>query len=47
MPFSEGLDRTIRWYFDYHDRDDVASDFEQSLTGRGFEKTSKKAASAA
>jgi nucleoside-diphosphate-sugar epimerase len=47
VPFSEGLDRTIRWYFDYHDRDDVASDFEQSLTGRGFEKTSKKAASAA
>lgn len=44
VPFSEGLDRTIRWYFDTHDRDEVAMDFEQSLTGRGFEKSGKKPA---
>ena len=43
VPFSEGLDRTINWYFNAHDRDDVASDFEESLTGRGFERAGKKA----
>lgn len=47
VPFSEGLDRSIRWYFDHHDRDDVASDFEESLTGRGFEKSRKKNINAA
>lgn len=32
--FSEGLDRTIRWFFESHDRDDVARDFERQLTER-------------
>lgn len=47
VPFAEGLERTLRWYFEHHDRDDVASDFEDSLTGRGFEKVAKKSANAA
>ena len=33
----EHLDRTIRWYFETHDRELLARDFEESLTGRGFE----------
>ncbi|MEZ5777643.1 MAG: NAD-dependent epimerase/dehydratase family protein [Paracoccaceae bacterium] len=37
VSFSDGLDRTIRWYFDSHDRDTVAPDFEASLTERGLE----------
>ncbi len=40
VSFSDGLDRTIRWYFDSHKRDVVAQDFEASLTERGYEKTS-------
>jgi nucleoside-diphosphate-sugar epimerase len=47
VSFSDGLDKTIRWYFDTHDRDEVSTDFEASLTGRGFEKAGKKRASAA
>ena len=38
VTFAEGLDRTIRWYFDSHDRDAIAGTFEASLTERGFEK---------
>ena len=38
VTFSDGLDRTIRWYFDSHEREDVAQDFEASLTERGLEK---------
>jgi nucleoside-diphosphate-sugar epimerase len=37
VPFSEGLDRTIRWYFDSHDREVVSKVFEESLTERGLE----------
>lgn len=37
MSFSEGLDRTIRWYFDSHDREKLAGAFEASLTERGLE----------
>jgi nucleoside-diphosphate-sugar epimerase len=37
VTFSEGLDRTIRWYFDEHDRDVVSKVFEESLTERGLE----------
>lgn len=47
VPFAEGLERTIRWYFEAHDREDVAADFEESLTGRGFERAPRNAASAA
>ena len=47
VSFSDGLDRTIRWYFDTYDRDDIAGDFEASLTGRGFEKAGRKTESAA
>jgi len=39
VSFSDGLDRSIRWYYDAHDRDIVARDFEESLTERGFEGT--------
>lgn len=38
VTFSDGLDRTIRWYFDSHEREAVARDFEASLTERGLEK---------
>ena len=38
VTFSDGLDRTIRWYFDSHDREVVAEDFEASLTERGLKK---------
>jgi len=37
VPFAEGLDRTIRWYFAEHDRDVVSKVFEKSLTERGLE----------
>jgi len=37
VSFSEGLDRTIRWYFDSHDREVVSRVFEESLTERGLE----------
>jgi nucleoside-diphosphate-sugar epimerase len=37
VSFSEGLDRTIRWYFDNHDREVVGRVFEESLTERGLE----------
>jgi nucleoside-diphosphate-sugar epimerase len=30
--FDEGLDRTIKWYFDNHDIDEVRKDLEQRLT---------------
>lgn len=42
VSFSDGLDRTIRWYFDTHEREGVAKDFEASLTGRGFEGVGRK-----
>ena len=32
--FSEGLDRTIRWFFDTHDREEVARDLERQLMER-------------
>ncbi len=44
VSFSDGLDRTIRWYFDSHDREDVAPDFEKSLTERGLEGNRRSAA---
>jgi nucleoside-diphosphate-sugar epimerase len=37
VSFSEGLDRTIRWYFESHDREVVSKVFEESLTERGLE----------
>jgi len=40
--FADGLDRTIRWYFDAHDRDAVARDFEVSLTERGLDAAGRK-----
>lgn len=47
VPFAKGLQKSIDWYFSHHDRDDVAADFEDSLTGRGFEKASKRTSNAA
>lgn len=47
VSFSDGLDRSIRWYFDSHKRDAVAKDFEASLTERGFEPARKAARGAA
>lgn len=47
VSFAEGLQRSIDWYFGHHDRDDVAADFEESLTGRGFEKAGRKTSDAA
>jgi UDP-glucose 4-epimerase/GDP-L-fucose synthase len=41
VSFSDGLDRSIRWYFDSHERDAVAEDFEASLTERGLEPARK------
>lgn len=38
VSFSEGLDRTIEWYFSHHDREAVARDLEFALTERGVEK---------
>ncbi|MGJ8584733.1 MAG: NAD-dependent epimerase/dehydratase family protein [Marinosulfonomonas sp.] len=38
VSFEEGLDRTIRWYFDVHTREGLEKDFEASLTERGLEK---------
>lgn len=46
VSFSDGLDRTIRWYFASHDRDTLAKDFEESLTERGLEKPGLKTAAA-
>ena len=46
VSFSDGLDRTIRWYFASHDRDALAKDFEESLTERGLEKPGLKTAAA-
>jgi nucleoside-diphosphate-sugar epimerase len=45
--FSDGLDRSIRWYFDSHEREAVAKDFEASLTERGIEPARKAAQGAA
>lgn len=44
VSFSDGLDRTIRWYFDSHKREDIVQDFEASLTERGFENAGRKSA---
>jgi len=44
VTFSDGLDRSIRWYFDSHERDAVAEDFEASLTERGLEPARKDGA---
>ena len=41
VPFVEGLERTIRWYFDEHDRDAVSKVFEESLTERGLESVGR------
>ncbi|NOD78567.1 MULTISPECIES: NAD-dependent epimerase/dehydratase family protein [unclassified Ruegeria] len=46
VSFSDGLDRTIRWYFDSHDREALAQDFEESLTERGLEKPGRQIARA-
>lgn len=46
VSFSDGLDKTIKWYFETHDREGIAEDFEASLTGRGFEGKGKKAVAA-
>ncbi len=35
--FSEGLDRTIKWFYESHRREDVARNFEFRLTERGEE----------
>jgi len=37
VSFSDGLDRTIKWYFASHEREALAQDFEASLTERGLE----------
>jgi nucleoside-diphosphate-sugar epimerase len=42
VSFSDGLDQTIKWYFETFDRNDVAEDFEASLTERGLEKAGRK-----
>ena len=44
MSFSDGLDRTIRWYFENHSRDELEKDFEASLTERGLEGSGKRKA---
>lgn len=46
VTFSDGLDRTIKWYFETHDRDVLAADFEASLTERGLENTGRQAKAA-
>ena len=38
MSFSEGLERTIKWFFENHEREEVAKDFEAALTERAIEK---------
>ncbi|MEZ5921048.1 MAG: NAD-dependent epimerase/dehydratase family protein [Parvularculaceae bacterium] len=45
VSFSDGLDRTIRWYFENHTRDELEKDFEASLTERGLEGSGKRKAS--
>jgi nucleoside-diphosphate-sugar epimerase len=47
VSFSDGLDRSIRWYFDAHERDAVAEDFEASLTERGLDAERKRGAGTA
>ena len=42
VTFADGLDKTIRWYFDSHDRDALATNFEKSLTERGLEGAGKR-----
>ncbi len=37
VSFSQGLDDTIKWFFDHHERDEVARDFEVRLTKRGID----------
>ncbi len=37
VPFTEGLDRTIAWFYASHRREDVARNFEFRLTERGEE----------
>ena len=44
VSFSDGLDRTIRWYFENHSRDELEKDFEASLTERGLEGSGKRKA---
>ena len=34
VPFTEGLDRTIKWYYEAKEREVVARDFERMLTER-------------
>jgi nucleoside-diphosphate-sugar epimerase len=38
VTFSEGLDRTIKWFYASHDRHEVARNFEFRLTERGEDK---------
>ena len=38
VSFSQGLERTIKWFFENHKREEVAKDFEAALTERGIEK---------
>ena len=38
VSFSEGLDRTIAWFFENHDREVVARYLDAALTERGIEK---------
>ncbi|MEM9407486.1 MAG: SDR family NAD(P)-dependent oxidoreductase [Acidobacteriota bacterium] len=35
VTFNEGLDRTIQWFYENHDREEVARDFDFHLTERG------------
>ncbi|MEZ5922151.1 MAG: NAD-dependent epimerase/dehydratase family protein [Parvularculaceae bacterium] len=42
VTFSDGLDRTIRWYFESHSREELAKNFETSLTERGLEGSGQK-----
>ncbi len=41
VSFAEGLDRSIRWYFESHDREAVSKVFEASLTERGLESVGR------
>jgi hypothetical protein len=34
VPFSEGLDRTIKWYYESKQRENVERDFDRLLTER-------------
>ena len=34
VTFDEGVQRTVRWFYENHDRDEMRADFERKLTER-------------